>query len=432
MAVFHITCVRPEGGRVVLLYDNMNSTLTHEDGTSVVAPEERKFGTVHAVSKETPGVKGGITTLKISLGLSCNYSCGYCNQRFVPHASEAGLEDIEPFLEKLPSWFDVTQPNPRVEFWGGEPLVYWKTLKPLAERLREMMPEVPFLIITNGSLLDAEKNEWLDTMGFNVGLSHDGPGQSVRGPDPLDDPEVARAIHDLWSRLGPKGRMSFNAMMNRKNQSRAAVQAWFMERFGPDVVLGEGGFIDPYDKGGAANSLKPWEHHDYRTKAFHEIRGGQASAFNIAHERIQTFLNSLRFRRPASSLGQKCGMDKPSDVAVTLKGEVLTCQNVSPVSRAMNGRSHKIGTVDKLDKVKLDTATHWSKRTECSNCPVLHICAGACMFLDGRLFEIACDNAFSDTIPFFAASIEYLTGMVPVHIEGPLREDRKWLWGRPG
>jgi len=66
--------------------------------------------------------------------------------------------------------------------------VYWKTLKPLAERLRGFYPDVQFSVITNGSLLDAGKNEWFNGMGFSVGLSHDGPGQSTRGPDPLSDP----------------------------------------------------------------------------------------------------------------------------------------------------------------------------------------------------------------------------------------------------
>ena len=51
------------------------------------------------------------------------------------------------------------------------------------------------------------------------------------------------------------------------------------------------------------------------------------------------------------------------------------------------------------------------------------------MFLQGPLWEASCENAYSDALPIFAAGIEFLTGLVPVHIEGELREDRKDIFG---
>ena len=51
------------------------------------------------------------------------------------------------------------------------------------------------------------------------------------------------------------------------------------------------------------------------------------------------------------------------------------------------------------------------------------------MFLEGPLWDVSCDNAYSDALPIFAAGIEFLTGLVPVHIEGELREVRKDIFG---
>jgi uncharacterized protein len=51
------------------------------------------------------------------------------------------------------------------------------------------------------------------------------------------------------------------------------------------------------------------------------------------------------------------------------------------------------------------------------------------MFLEGPLWDRSCDNAFSDAVPIFAAGIEFLTGQIPVHIEGMFREDRKDIFG---
>ncbi len=433
MAKFLITAVDARTETVVpLLYDNMDSSLTDLEGRSVVRTVDASLRApavdAPVTSREAPLGKTSPRILKISLGLSCNYACEYCSQRFVARNVETNPDDISGFLESLDTW--VLNPPDAIEFWGGEPLVYIKTLRPLAQALREKFPAARFSVITNGSLLNREINQWLDDLGFTVSISHDGPGQHVRGPDPLNDPQSRAAILELYRTLAPKGRFSFNAMLNRENQSRAAIQAFFVELIGdPEVFIGEGGFVDAYDAGGIAQSLRPEEFHSFRRQAFHDIRHGKAGRISSVRDRVMSFVNSLRFERPASSLGQKCGMDRLDSIAVDLKGNVLTCQNVSAAALAPNGESHRIGHTSQLGQVTLKTATHWSHRTECPGCPVLQICKGACMFLQGPLWEASCDNAYSDALPIFAAGIEFLTGLVPVHIEGDLPEARKDVFG---
>lgn len=432
MAVFDILTVRPDGAAgPTLVYDSSVSSLVYkETGKSVVPAIVTNSSTVATVvSKTIPGKKTAPKVLKISMGLSCNYECSYCSQRFVPHADSTNPDDIESFISQLTA--AVSDAPDRIEFWGGEPFVYWKTLKPLAERLRAMYPDAQFMTITNGSLLDAEKNEWLDRLGFDVGLSHDGPGYHVRGEDPLDDPEKKAAIMDLYGRLHPHGRISVNAMMHSGNRSRARVAEWLKERFGSDVRIGEGAFIDPYDEGGMASTLNSaTEHFSFRTEAFKELRTGSAAGFQISHQKLFDFVNSIRTRRKAKSLGQKCSMDRADNLAVDLHGNVITCQNVSAAATAPNGQPHKIGHLSDLAAVEMRTATHWSQREECSNCPVLQLCKGSCMFLDGPLWDAGCDSSYSDNIPFLAAGIEYLTGLIPYYIEGDFRQERKDIFGQ--
>ena len=430
MAKFIITAINPDNAQLARFhYDNATSELTRESGEPVVqAVEVAERADAPAVSRLTPLGKTSPRVLKISLGLSCNYACEYCSQRFVARNDETNPEDVTRFMDSLDDW--VLSPPVSIEFWGGEPLVYIKTLRPLAEALRLKFPQARFSVITNGSLLNLQINQWLNELGFTVSISHDGPGQHVRGPDPLEDPLARQAILELYRRLAPQGRFSFNAMVNRSNQSRAAIQAFFSELTGdPDVMIGEGGFVDAYDDGGRALSLKPDEFHAFRRQAFQEIRQGKAGRISSVRDRAMSFVNSLRFKRPASSLGQKCGMDRADSIAVDLKGNVLTCQNVSAAATAPNGESHRIGHISQMQDVALKTATHWSHRQECPGCPMLQICKGACMFLEGPLWDVSCDNAYSDALPIFAAGIEFLTGLVPVHIEGELREERKDIFG---
>ena len=424
MPTFHITAIDPKTSEEKLfLYDTTASTLTTDDFTPVMARDATRV-TVFPERMSIASGKENIKTLKISFGLSCNYSCTYCSQRFVPHADSTSPDDIPKFLEQLKN-ADV---NPqRIEFWGGEPLVYWKTVQPMANELRKLYPDAIFSMITNGSLLDLDKNAWLDEMGFSVGLSHDGPGYHVRGLDPLDDPEKKAAIMDLYGRLAPKGRMSVNAMMHKGNPSRAAVQTWLKREFGDKVKIGEGAFVDPYDEGGLDSMLDDYT--EYRKNAFAEIRSGQVSSFTNITNKILSFIEGIKVGKPITAVGQKCGMDQSDTVAVDLHGDVITCQNVSSKSVAPNGQSHKVGSISNLSGVIVDSATHWSDRAECSACPMLHLCQGSCMFLSGPLWESACDAAYSDAVPLFAAAFEVMTGTVPVYINGDFREDRRDLWG---
>lgn len=418
MAKFKIIC---HDGKV-LEYDNQTSVLSGYN--KLVRPQE-----FQAFDMDT-SKSNDLSVVKIQLGLNCNYSCDYCSQRFVPHAGQTNPDDIQPFLDKLPSWLKPSS-QVRFEFWGGEPFVYWKTLKPLAEALRKLYPYCRMSLITNGSLLDIEKNEWIDKIGLGISISHDGPGQHVRGPDPLNDLIARDAILDLYSRLAPQGRISFGSMVNRWNTSRAAIQEFFVKLTGDkNVRIGEGAFIDPYDEGGKSSSIQSQEEAiAFRRQAINELRQGKVTNFDIATNKIQGFVRSIETARPASALGQKCGMDRKDRIAVDLNGNVLTCQNVSAVATAPNGRSHKIGSIDDFESINLDTTTHWSQRQECGNCPVLQLCQGSCMFLQDEMFELGCNNSFNDNIVFFAAAIEYMAGSLPIRIEGPQRSDRVDLWG---
>ena len=424
----------------ILFYDNMTSVLSKENGDKIFIEDikntnkDKEWQVAQITTPENPlGKSNKVRILKIQLGLSCNYSCDYCSQRFVPHADETNSKYVEKFVKNIDIWMKG-EPE-KIEFWGGEPLVYIKTIKPLAEKLRKKYPNSDFSMVTNGTLLNPELNDWLDKMDFGVGISHDGPGQPLRGPDPLEDPKTREGIVDLFRKLAPKHKVTFNSMINRENMDRSAIQSYFRKFFDSigmqTFIIGEGGFIDPYDEGGLQHSLQNREEHlGYRRMTLSQIRERKNYQFNVVNQRMEEYLYSISTERPAYSLGQKCGMDEIDTIAVDLRGNVITCQNVSAAATSPNGKQHMLGHVSQLDKVKLNTSTHWSARKECVDCPVLQTCKGACMYLKGNLWDTACNNAYTDHIPFWASAIEKLTGFLPYYIEHEtLPEDRKNIWG---
>lgn len=423
-----------------LSYDNTNSNL-YDIGKDIKypldKPLEKDFSSyvnrAFPLSMNDPAPKTrNFSKLKISFGLKCNYSCEYCSQRYVPEAELEKPFDVKEFVEKISSIFifgDGGQ-SKKIEFWGGEPLLYWNKIVPIAEILREKYPKLMFSIITNGSLITKEKADWLYKMGFSMAISHDGPGQKVRGPNPFDVPKIKEAILYLYAKMAPENRISFNSMLNNQNTSRSAIQEYFINLTGdPNVNIGEGGFVDAYDVGGLSMSLESSKFKSFSLGSFKEIRNFKCVNFITVKNKISNFFDSIFRSKQSIVLGQKCGMDKLDSIAIDLDGNVITCHNLSANAVSANGNSHKIGHIDDFDNISLNTATHWSHRKDCSTCPVLHLCQGSCMYIDGPLWDASCNNAYYDNIPYFCSVIEHITGCIPIYIDGDLREERKDIFG---
>jgi uncharacterized protein len=428
--MFTITLSDSAGEPSYLHYDPHTSSLSSEDGAPVVPVEGmREWPTVGRIDgAATPGRKStAVRHLKIQLGLKCNYACSYCLQRFQPEHDEGGAADVLHFLERLPHHFDGGSDGKgqgvRIEFWGGEPFLYFKgKLRLLGLALKSAYPNAAFAMVTNGSVLSAEILDWIDTMGCSIALSHDGPGQPQRGPDPLDDEEKRSWIVALHDRLAPRVLFSFNVTLTASNHDLSAIHAWFAERLeGRVPPLNIEGMALPYTEEGFASTIvDSAAQRAAMTSVMKSIVAGPGLTFHSVRSKVDDFIRSLRVRRPSSALGQKCGMDRSDSLAVTLTGDVLTCQNVSPTATAPNGQSHRLGTLDALPEALLTTATHWSHRRECAHCPVLQLCQGSCMFLQGKAWAAACDSEFTYNMGIFMAALYLLTGRVPVAIDGPI------------
>jgi uncharacterized protein len=412
-----------DGGAHVLAYDPHTSELKREDGpghwVDAVPPAAPKdWQAVTRVSPESPGRKtGAVKRLKIQLGLACNMGCSYCLQKDeVQHGTATGTIASKRFLAGLDRW--LTGSPERIEFWGGEPLLYWHKIEILAPALRQRFPDAKFVVITNGTLLDDYKADCLWGWGFSIGVSHDGPGQHVRGPDPFDDPRNGEALMRAIRRFGEAGRGSINAVLSPASYDAAAVTRWFCERLAPDggwdVPVAFEGVVHDYavtEEGHSSAAFTPEQlAHLTRTLSIHLING---EVPGLA-DRVSRLIGSLLDRRPSSALGQKCGMDRPDQIAVDLLGNVTTCQNTGALGR------HRIGHIGALDKVALNSAWHWSHREECSSCPVLQSCAGSCMYQDGDQWANSCNAEFAFNAAIFAAALFHLTGLVLTRIEGAM------------
>jgi len=371
--------------------------------------EPGTFDPVPRVAKDKPlGKSRAPRLLKIQLGLSCNYACSYCSQAFqIADATVSKLADVERFLTELDSW--ITDAPEKIELWGGEPFLYWAKIKRLVPVLAARFPKAAFSIITNGSLLDREKIDFIAAHDIAITLSHDGPGQPLRGPDPLDDPDKRRWIESLLAERPDK--TGFNAVLTRDHHDLRALKAWFAEKVGPDIFVGLEGVVNVYDAATALGTgrFEPAELNSL-TRSIFEALVEDPNAFGLG-ARIDEFYASIQRRRPIEALGQKCGMDREDSIAVDLRGNVMTCQNTGAKG------VHKIGHVADFEAIALDTATHFAFRPECMSCPVVQLCKGSCMFLEGVFFAQSCANEFAFNMGVLMAAVWHLTGMVVVGVD---------------
>jgi uncharacterized protein len=349
------------------------------------------------------GKSTAVDRLKIQLGLGCNYSCSYCSQaNHVPEQAKSSKRDVEEFLESI-AWLE-NAPD-KIEFWGGEPLLYWHKLELLVPELRKRFPESTMSMVTNGSLLTYQKISQLENWHVRVTISHDGPGQELRGDDPFEDPEWVEMIRHLYDSHG----VVFNMVLTRKNLDPAAGVKWIRERLGRPVVVNVESIVNVHDAG-SEGPMTDEELDLVRNNLFEGMILGELDDVPILNWKLAHFLNTIMTGQSREASGQKCGMDRHDWLAVDLKGNVLTCQNTGAEG------IHNLGHVTDMENVKLDTATSHRQRTECQECPVVHLCYGACMYLNGLEFEQTCRNEYAANLGVLQAALYFLTRKVLVGI----------------
>ncbi len=109
----------------------------------------------------------------------CNHGCQYC------HSSIVGMDrtdtdmSIETAERAVDLAFQTTSPGVTIEFQGGEPLANWEVLQHVVEYARQKNAlagkSLSFSLVTNLSLMDDEKLDYLIDRKVQLCTSLDGP-----------------------------------------------------------------------------------------------------------------------------------------------------------------------------------------------------------------------------------------------------------------
>lgn len=297
---------------------------------------------------------------------ACNLNCLYCYQpgkkTIQPgeSLSDSGLfmdtETVGKTIEFILS--EDRQCRKHVQFFGGEPLLAWDTIKLFTERLRG---SAQFSITTNGTLLDEEKLDYLKSNGFALALSLDGPPGVTRKTRPGSE----NVPIDLIAEYFPNTQIIITlSPENIEDAYRSTL--WFIGK----------GF------GNIAHNLaleKPWpgwavkaHHRAFMQLVDHYIEQKEKTGYmfiNFAHKAIRN--SNLRHQRNI------CGSN-PYLLSIDINGDIYPCQDMVTCDRQ---KRYKLGNVssgyERPVRLPLEMI-QFPDRLSCRKCWFYHQCAGGC------------------------------------------------------
>lgn len=401
-----LNCLNKAGTPEIWLYDNVSNELWDGEGKLVDLTQDKRLmslfpdkNTGESKCSYASSKSRKLRALKIQLGLKCNMHCKYCAQS--DRASEkwcSSPKDVKPFIERLKN--NGIEVSGRIELWGGEPFVYWKTIQLLVPPLREIYPKTEIFMITNGTLLDESKIDFCEKYKVSLTFSHDGQGYHLRGKDPLDDPRMV----NLWRLAFSKLRCNINCVLTPANTDIAAIKENIQSRLGKVPINFEGIMTH---LGVQESELMFTESQivSLQSSIFKEMSTGAWTNYPALAYAGKNLIARLMQRKALSENSLKCSMNRPENMAVNLRGDVLSCHDHCT-------EEGYVGSMDNPEKV--DISKHfksWKDRDKCRKCLVLSLCRGSCPQVEGLARTLTCKNEFAYYIAVFQSVFYELFGL---------------------
>lgn len=185
---------------------------------------------------------GGLRRVEIALTEFCNLTCTYCDvlhnldgQAKGPIGPEL-LEQVLEFTER-----NAGPDGVEVAVTGGEPLSYWPTVTRIVERYQEVLGSRlrALRLASNGTLLRADRAQWLAERGVHVTVGLDGL-ESAHDVNRFNRQGVGswkRTVTGLTALVEAGVRPTVSMVVTDATLAQAAAGIdWICETFGPEAL----------------------------------------------------------------------------------------------------------------------------------------------------------------------------------------------------
>ncbi len=307
----------------------------------------------------------------VTLGFECNFDCLYCVQDdgYTRHSACKSAPELS---DKLLAYLDAyPYKDTQLTFWGGEPLLYFDSMKKLIERYEG---KFKFGFVTNGSLLTEEIVKYLESKKVTFALSHDGYAtKTTRRVDVLQN----HTIRDLL--LKSPSFSGFAAVYSSENSSYLKLLSYFQnlgfDKNKPvqvDMIYNTNDTEEQYHL-----SNIPSDTYEKALKAL--LKNFERPDVNpIAVQRLKQLGGQMNNPELVCDCNVMCSTCKDM-LNLDYEGNVYICHN----------STYKIGTVDDSYETIYQGYCDYLKQhftPKCKNCDIKGLCSGACLLLteDGQ------------------------------------------------
>lgn len=323
------------------------------------------------------------------LGNGCNMSCKYCLQHPLVHHQLTGSIDpvIYDFIREVKE--ENGDESLRLQFYGGEPLLYFENIKEIVERTKYL--GIGYSIITNGRAMTDKMVDFFNENEFSVTISWDGPHVlETRGFDSfsLENPALRRRLLRI-ERLGLSAVLSAKAYPKEVLEAFQEIsdQYYKLHKYGVYLNCDE-----IFDTGLPDKSLLDVDYARARqemaemTKSYIQsfINKDQKKEDYTKNAFIQSMHNTLKGYCEANG---KVSMELASCgngfrvLNMDLSGNLYPCHNTSESIGHINDNYF-----DYFRKVLKGDQTRFRKES-CKDCIAVPFCRGGCKLVSEKARE---------------------------------------------
>lgn len=347
---------------------------------------------------DSPLLNSPIKAMCLNICHDCNMACEYC---FASKGDFGGAREVMP-LETAKKAIDFliqhseNQKSLEVEFFGGEPLLAFDTVKNTVDYARNLEKKCgkkfKFTITTNGLLLNDEIIDFINKEFSAVVMSLDGR-KSIN-----DRMRKSCCQGGTYDYVIPKFKKLVNARADKEYYIRGTFTKYNLD-FSQDVM-------HIYNLGFKNISIEPVVGSE---KADYSLGHQEVEKINSEYERLAQMvldmkrqgkdINFYRFdidlSKPPCALkrlkGCSCGNEF---IAVAPNGDIFPCHQFVGDDKFLMGNINN-GTFNNLIKQKFSQINLY-KKEECQKCWARLFCGGGC---NANNFHYM-DNLFSPFKPF--------------------------------
>ena len=326
-------------------------------------------------SENVVGPQEDIFSISVFLGYNCNLNCTYCYQKEYHNDRNkviGGIHMVPQFFERFKA-MKLEKVN-HITFWGGEPLVFWKTILEMVPRFEEIYPDVRFSMITNGTLLTEDKIDFMKAHRFSLNVSCDGfPDE--RGYDLLllKGPELKYLMEQLGDRV------TFQATVGKGREDVTPALNRFRKMLGDKVRVSFGHPVRATSAKDPANEQcltewKPYAESIYKNWLEHPE--------NVVIPKVDDLKRRHLYRIQQDPSTGMCGASQGTSLSLGLDGNTYSCHA---------GSGTPTGTLEDYQNRSFKEFLHpdfinW----HCKACPVRVACHSGCPITDKDGFKASC------------------------------------------